>query len=184
MNMNNAVPRLNVWRAFWNARLGSAALLGLALLAASALLSWWWRPSLAQQQQALAAQRQALLQRAAPASDAALIPAHAQWLARLPAAAERGPVLARLLTVLDEAAALAEGADYAAEAQAPGLLRLRVTIPVQGRYAPLRELVARLLQALPNAALDALVLERSSDPGAVALHGRLQLSLFFRQEAP
>lgn len=175
--------RLNVLRAWWNTQLGPAALLAVALLLAAAWLAGWWRPALSAQQQALAAQRQVLLQRTPQAVEAAPRQTHEQWLARLPAASERGVVLARLLAVLDDAAALVEGADYAVEAQAPGLLRLRVAIPVQGRYAPLRELVARLLEALPNAALDALTLERASDPGAT-LRGRLQMSLFFRQEAP
>jgi hypothetical protein len=92
-------------------------------------------------------------------------------------------VIGELLVLLGKGGVSADQAEYSAEDVEPGLVRLRVVLPVEGGYGPMRRLVAEVLNAMPYAALDVLELERSSAT-AVSLNGRLRLSLFFRREAP
>lgn len=109
----------------------------------------------------------------------AVDPRDAAWQA-IPADAERGAAVARLLRLLEAAPVQASGAQYRLEDGEAGLRRLRVTVPVRGGYAGVRALAARVLEALPHAALDGVDLEREA--GSSELNGRLRLSLFFRRE--
>jgi hypothetical protein len=54
---------------------------------------------------------------------------------------------------------------------------------VRGEYGAVRELIAKLLNQMPNAALDEVQLERVGNAGA-EVGGSLRISLFFRREAP
>ena len=97
--------------------------------------------------------------------------------------ARRGETVAAVLALLEQAKVQADRAEYSAEDEAPGLVRMRVVVPVKGSYAATRDTIAKVLNALPHAALDSLMLERGANPGD-ELSGQLHLSLFFRKETP
>lgn len=99
----------------------------------------------------------------------------------LPAVSARGETLARLLRLVDDARLTVLGGEYKLEAEEPALVRMRVVLPVRGRYADVRALVAGLLNGFPNAALDSLEIERASNDEA-QLNGHLRLSLLFRRD--
>ena len=101
----------------------------------------------------------------------------------LPPLAQRGETVAHLLDLAASAGVLVERAEYAADDQEPGLSRLRITLPFEGSYAQTRAAIAHLLNGLPNAALDAVNIERPN-ADVKALAATLRLSLYFRKDAP
>jgi hypothetical protein len=58
---------------------------------------------------------------------------------------------------------------------------MHATLPLSSSYEQARLLMAAVLNEVPNAALDALELERSRDDPNL-LTGRLRVSFFFREE--
>ena len=61
------------------------------------------------------------------------------------------------------------------------LLRYQVTLPVAGRYADIRGFVNRVLDSLPNAAVDQLILKRD-DIGAGQIEARVRFSLYLGEQ--
>jgi Tfp pilus assembly protein PilO len=157
------------------------------LLIAAAVLGLFVRPSLQAQQRGLLQSYVARLDQTVQVRDseaqaqAARDPRDVMWEA-LPTVAERGAVIARFIEKLEAGTTLVERATYENETVAPGLVRTRVTVPVRGSYAGQRELVARVLNALPHAALDSVQMERATETDH--LNAQVRFSLFFRQEAP
>ncbi len=183
--------RLNRLRWWWQQQLGWVGGLALLLLLGAALLPTVLRPAIRQAQADLLRDHVAQLdrlarQRGSPASPQRDIrDARDVLLDSLPPVSQRGESVALLLTLLEQAQVGADSADYLAEEQPPGLIRLRVNLPMRGSYPAMRRLVATLLNRLPHAALDGMELERSTDAAfGAALTGQLRLSLYFRQLAP
>lgn len=187
--MTNALPdartaALNRLRWAWQTRLGWPGTAALALLVAGAAVTFVLRPALAEARRNVLREQVARLEAnarpigspAAPAID----PRDA-WHAQLPPLDTRGTAVATLLATARKAGVPIELATYTSDEVEPGLARLRVDVPLTARYAQLRTLVAAELDALPNAALDALELEREGD-GDAALRAQLTLSLYFRRE--
>jgi hypothetical protein len=171
----------------WQRQLGWPGLLALALLLATAALALAVRPNLQERQHQVQRAQLARLDSSAKVADAASA-AQSQRDPRdaardqLPLVAQRGQSVSQLLRMLEEAKLTAKRGEYSVEDQAPGLVRLRVTLPVSGGYGPLRELVATLLNEMPHLALDSMDFERGADAGGL-VSGHLRLSLFFRKEA-
>ncbi len=183
--------RFNRLRWWWQQRLGWVGGLALLLLLGAALLPTVLRPAIRQAQADLLRDHVAQLdrlarQRGSPASPQRDIrDARDVLLDSLPPVSQRGESVALLLTLLEQAQVGADSADYLAEEQPPGLIRLRVNLPMRGSYPAMRRLVATLLNRLPHAALDGMELERSTEAGVgAALTGQLRLSLYFRKLAP
>lgn len=179
--------RTNRLRWWWQHRMGVTGAVALALTALALLLSAWLQPSIATARRELAreqmAQQEALARR--PATVAALGPVDAreQMHAVIPLLRQRGESVARLLDLAAGSGVVFERGEYAVENQEPDLSRLRITLPVAGSYGQIRAAIARLLNGLPNAALDAIDIERPN-PDAPALGATLRLSLYFRKDTP
>jgi hypothetical protein len=175
---------MNRTRAWWRRlkrRLGGPGAAGALLLATATAIAWGLRP-------ALAAAERASLHEAAARLDATLpAPMTAQRDPRdtlrdgWPPASQREASVASLEDLASSGRGIRE---FRLDAQAleqlpPDLLRLRVGMQFSARYADARALVAGVLKTMPNATLDALVIE---DPARrdKALHCRLSWSLYFR----
>jgi hypothetical protein len=146
------------------------------------------RPQLADSQRALLRAHVARLDQAtrlASAASAATSLRDPRDVARdaLPALTSRGASVGVLLRLLGQTRVLSDRAEYVAEDQEPQLSRLRITLPVRGDYGAVRELIAKMLNQMPNAALDEVLLERVGTAGD-EVGGSLRISLFFRREAP
>lgn len=171
-------------RARWRAvtQLGWHGALGLLLLVAAAAAALAARGFEAERAQLLRRHVAELDQRvrvSAAAASAAVDARDAAWQA-LPHDRRRGANVAALLKLLEGARIEVSGAQYRMEEAPAGLRRLRVTVPVRGGYAGVRSLVVRVLNEMPNAALDGFELDL--DEEAAQLTGQLRLSLFFRKE--
>jgi len=179
--------RLRQLAWWWRLNLGLPGLAALALLLAAAILALGVRPGIASARTlalGVSTQRE---QAAARLSQARLVASQRDpredWVDALPADTRRSATVVRLMALLHASPLTADTADYVAEAQEPGLLRVRVTVPLNGSYGQARKLVAAILDGLPNAALDGLELEQQPDDDK-ALSGQMRLSLFFRRSAP
>ena len=159
---------------------GAAALVCLALAATA----WAYEAhcqELDRQASAQVAQLNLRLQSLATRPDTAPTQTRTDWLASLPAAEARQRRLADLLEV-----AIREGVNVPhtehklAVDSATGLERLRISMPVQGSYAQIRQFIGVALLQDPALSLDSLRLHRPSpqvsqvDAELVwSLHGRV-----------
>lgn len=213
--MNATLPgrpraALNRWAWRWRLHAGWPGAGALALAVLAALLAGVLRPQLAAREAAALREHVLQLDTDVQLAQAASGPDPRDALrASLPPARERGRVTAQLMAHFASAPLGVGRVQYRSEFEAPGLERLRVELPLQGGYGALRELLAVLLNEHPNAALDALEIERAGDdakagaaapePGAerqpgkaavpsaapaAAIQARLRLSLYFQREAP
>jgi hypothetical protein len=106
------------------------------------------------------------------------------WRDGLPAIDQRGQSIKLLLKTAHQAQMQLERVEYEEEPIQPGLIRVRIRMPVLGSYAQFRKLTADVLNAVPHAALDSIELEQGkTDIPGVKLQGKLLLSLYFRKEA-
>lgn len=170
--------------------LGWPGAVAAVLLLAAATLTWGLRPSLAQAQQALLRQYVSRLDVAPAALPAppARDPRDAVrdgW----PASTQVHDTLARLAVFGRQPAKGAAGIRQfqlgvpTREALPPGLLRVRVGMQFNAPYADVRALLAGVLNTLPNAALDTVLIEQRQ-PRDPVLRCRLSWSLYFREAAP
>lgn len=171
-------------RARWRRlrrHLGWPGAAGALLLATAIAIAWGLRP-------ALAAAERALLHDAAARLDATLsAPATTQRDPRdavrdgWPPAAQREASLAGLGDLASSGRGIRQLRldPPVLEQVPPELQRLRVGMQFSARYADARALLASVLNTMPNATLDALVIEEPSRRDA-ALHCRLSWSLYFR----
>lgn len=192
--MNTAQPEVgalralsNRWRWWVRRHLGWAGVAGVLLLLVSAVLAVGVRPSLQAQQRVLLQSYVAQLDRTvrlrAEGAQGAVPrdPRDLMWDA-LPTLAQRGEVMERFIEKLEAGTTLVERATYENEVMAPGLIRTRVTVPVRGSYRAQRELLARVLNALPFAALDSVQMELAAEGDS--LNAQIRFSLFFREASP
>ena len=96
-------------------------------------------------------------------------------MARLPEELERVYAIAR------EAGLAIQQGEYRLESRGSGLLTYRLTFPVRGTYAQIRQFVGAMLKDLPIASIDALRFERRR-VGDTQLEGQVRLSIYFRRE--
>ena len=96
------------------------------------------------------------------------------------------PPLERLPDELENVYALARNArlatqqgEYRLEARGAGLAAYRVTLPIRGSYAQIREFVGNVLKEMPIASVDALRFERKK-VGDTVLEAQVQLSIYLR----
>ena len=183
--ISTARARANQLRWWWSRRLGWLGWLAALLLLAAALLKWAVLPSIASAQRELLHGQVARLDLAGKALNSGLAQRDPRDMLRLsfPPVSQRGESIAVLLDLLQQGQVAADSADYRAEDLEPGLVRLRMSLPVSGAYPAIRKLAGSILEALPYAALDGLTLERPAASGE-RLSGQMRLSLYFRQESP
>lgn len=178
--------RSNQLRWWWQRRMGLPGALALALAAGGVVLAVWARPALDEKRSGMVREQAARLD--ALARQRALMPVadkpdpSDRLRNTIPPLPKRGENVAHLLDLAGDAGASLERVEYSTEDQEPNLSRLRVMLPFGGTYAQTRSVIGRVLNGLPNAALDSVELER---PGAdaAALVGTLRLSLYFRKDA-
>ena len=180
-----ALPALAIddaWRHraldLWDRHFGAPAWIALVLLAAFALVQWQVRPAQERTRAALVLQaEQAVAQRRAgaetkrprdPLSEA------------LPDVATRGKDIGALLAAAAQSELVVERADYTVESIAGvPLSKLHANLPVTGSYANVRRFIAEVLNAMPNATLESIQLERA-DTQSARLQATLRIVLFYR----
>ena len=87
--------------------------------------------------------------------------------------------LERLYDFAREAGLELQQGEYRLETRGDGLASYRVTLPVRGTYAQVRELLGAMLKNLPAASLDALRFERRKAAES-QVDAQLRLTLFLR----
>lgn len=182
-----SLPLRNRLAQSWGRHLGWPAIGCGLLLLALAVVQWQWRPSLQDERQRLAARLKnvaaagtlgATAPLAAPPSSAM------RTLSELPPQSQRGRDVATLVEAIERSELSLERADYALAPNAGStVLRLQATLPLSGTYANVRRYVAMVLNALPNAALESLQLERASAQSP-QLKATAKLVLFYRADTP
>ena len=105
-----------------------------------------------------------------------------QWQMSLPPAAQRQQRLADLLEMGLRAGLAGNRTEHRLTVDAAaGLERLRISMPVTGGYAQLRQFIAAALQHDPGLSLDSLKLRRAT-PQAAEIEAELVWSLHSRSE--
>lgn len=192
--MNNVSPtvsagqaRANRLRWWWQQRMGWAGGAALATIVLGAAASGVVRPAIDAKRSELVreqvARLDALAQQRTKAPVAEPVDVREGLRPPIPPLAQRGETVARLLELAGASGVTFDRAEYASVDQEPNLSRLKVTLPFGGTYAQTRGVIARLLNGLPNAALDSIEIERPSTE-VRTLEGTLRLSLYFRKDAP
>ena len=179
------VARLNVLRWHWRQHWGWPGLIALLLLLASAVLAWQIKPGYERDEQELlrAKVRQLSALARLKSAQSAAVQRDPRDEARdsLPSLDQRGAQVRAVLRHV-EASGMAIGrVDYVVQAQEPALQRLRITLPLTGSYAQLRRLIGRLLNQMPQTALDGLQIDRPPEQPEV-IDATVRLSVFFRAE--
>ena len=178
--------RANRLRWWWQQRMGWPAVVAIMLVAGCIVLAVWVKPALDAKRGELVREQVARLDSLARQKAALTVAKKPDWRDQIhnsiPPLPKRGETVAQLLDLASAAGMAMERVEYAVEDQEPNLSRLRVTLPFGGSYAQTRAVIGRVLNGLPNAALDSLDIER---PGAdtKALEGTMRLSLYFRKDA-
>jgi hypothetical protein len=179
--------RANRLRWWWQRRMGWAGGVALVCLGLCAALLGAVRPAVDAQRKSQVEQQ--LLRLDALAKQRGALPAAQpadsteELRASIPALAQRGETVARLLDLAGASGIHFDRAEYAQVDQEPNLSRLKVTLPFGGSYAQTRAVIARVLNGMPNAALDSIDIERP-DTELKTLEGTLRISLYFRKDAP
>jgi Tfp pilus assembly protein PilO len=179
------VARINRLRWHLGRQWGWPGLIGLLLLALTIGLSWHTENQLAQQEQDLlrakVAQLSALQRLQTSQTQANRRDPRDEARDTLPAVTERGVFVRKVLQQAEASGLALARVDYVAQPEEPGLQRLRVTLPVSGSYAQLRRFISRLLNQMPQVALDGLQLDRPAEQPE-QLNATIRLSVFFRGE--
>ncbi|MEQ1805916.1 MAG: hypothetical protein ABL900_11125 [Burkholderiaceae bacterium] len=180
--------RANRLRWWWQLHMGWAGVAALVIIVAGSALLGTLRPQIEAKRNALVREQVAKLDSLTPQrAKAALGAEQADWRERLhssiPPLSRRGESVAKLLDLAGASGVTFDRAEYASLDQEPNLSRLKVTLPFGGSYAQTRAVIARLLNGLPNAALDSIDIERPNVE-LKTLEGTLRLSLYFRKDAP
>jgi hypothetical protein len=162
-------------------QLGIAGILGIGLLIACGA---FWISALKPAQDELAAQRAALERMQArsplqPVSGGGRAEDLRRFYNLFPAAAGLTAELERLHRLARNARLeLAQG-EYRLERRATGLWAYRVTLPVRGSYAEVRNFISAVLKDMPGASIDALRFDRKKADDA-QLEAQLRLTLYAR----
>lgn len=181
--------RLNRWVWWWQHHLGWPGALAVAALVACLALFLGVRPTLEQaradnlrlQVQKLSALAQTRGANGGGGDSPPEADPRETWRAALPGWSQRNQVVRKMLVASKSAHVEFERADYSTENQEPGIVHMQATMPLTASYEQVRQLMSAILNEVPNAAVDALELERSRDDAGL-LTGRLRVSFFFRGE--
>ncbi|MCZ8074965.1 MAG: hypothetical protein O9341_12625 [Paucibacter sp.] len=180
-------------RLAWKSQLralGAPGLFAALALVLAAGLAWqgqrWERDAAADAARGDRLRAELRLQRAlAPASaaSAAELPSTPeQWRETLPSASQRQQRLADLLEMGLRLGLVSTRTEHRLTVDAAsGLERLRITMPLSGGYAQLRQYIEAALRHDPALSLDSLKLRRAN-PQAAELEAELQWSLHGRME--
>ena len=167
-------------------RLGVPGWAGIAALVLAAILLPISQRLAAQGEQFEAhADALAKAQRRSAAAGPQIAPAtQAQWQQNLPPSGERQQRLADLLEMSLRLGLNSARTEHRLTVDpASGLERLRVSMPLSGNYATLRQFIGSALAHDPALSLDSLKLRRAS-PQATDVDAELVWSLHSRMEAP
>jgi Tfp pilus assembly protein PilO len=175
---------LNVARWRWHRHFGVLGWVGVGAFAAAAAV-WFGlhQPAEQEAQSLLRAKVRQLSEARSAASAASAVQRDPHDLAResLPDERERAAVVRKVLALAETNRLSVDRSDYTLQTEEPRLQRLRVTLPLGGSYAQVRQFIGQLLNRMPNVALDSLQIDRP-----VSANGDLQttvrLSIFFRAE--
>jgi len=182
-----ARARLAGW--WWSQSMGWAGAAAVLLAIAAIVIAAFVQPWLETQRSQLLRRQIQQLQSLSKQQDPGLLrPGDRDlrdiWRDGLPAIDQRGQSIKLLLKTAHQAQMQLERVEYEEEPIQPGLIRVRIRMPVLGSYAQFRKLTADVLNAVPHAALDSIELEQGkTDIPGVKLQGKLLLSLYFRKEA-
>ncbi|HEY1092155.1 MAG TPA: hypothetical protein VGE47_13765 [Burkholderiaceae bacterium] len=171
---------------------GLPGFMGLMALLLAAPLALWLAPRWDAQAQALHAeadQTQARWRRekaaglaSSASASARAAPTQAQWRASLPAAGSQQERLADLLDIgLRQGLVAARTEHRLSRDAASGIERLRITMPLNGKYAQLRAYIDAALLHDPGLSLDAIKLRRANAQSA-EVEAELQWSLYGQGE--
>jgi len=163
--------RLELW--LW--RHGAALPLALVLGLAAAVVAVLTRPT-PDTAPAVVAARLPGAAASAAAGDARAL---ADFRALLLPADESTALVRRLVTLTQPALAWQRAEFQQSDDAAPGVLRLQITVPVQGEYAAVRLALNKALREMPQLSLDQVRLQREPTAGAM-LDARLRFSLWMR----
>ena len=161
--------------------LGVAGILGIGCLLACGA---FWISALEPAKQELAAQRAALERMRArnplqPISGGGRAEELRRFYNLFPSAAGLTPELERLHRLARGARLeLAQG-EYRLERRPSGLWAYRVTLPVRGSYAEVRNFISAVLKDMPSVSIDALRFDRKKADDA-QLEAQLRLTLYVR----
>jgi hypothetical protein len=174
-------------RWWWQRRMGWAGAAALGSIVVGVAVLGAVRPALEVERSKLVQEQltrlDALARQAAAQPMPQPVDSHDRWRDTIPPLAQRGESVARLLDLAGASGVTFDRAAYASADQEPNLSRLKITLPFGGTYPQTRGVIARVLNGLPNAALDSIEVERP-DPELKTLEGTLRISLYFRKEAP
>jgi Tfp pilus assembly protein PilO len=181
------VPTLNRLKWHWSLNWGWPGAAGVALLLLTLVGGWRMQAKLDQEEQDLlrakVAQLSALqrLQASSPEQRANQRDPRDEARDALPDLKQRGALVRKVLQQAEAGGLTIGRVDYAVQPEEPGLQRLRMTMPISGNYTQLRRFIARVLNQMPQTALDGLQLDRPADQPEV-LTATIRLSIFFRGE--
>lgn len=164
-------------------RLGPLGVAGLVLLIVALLVDIGGTLANFRLRSALTAERQQLEQQAAAGGEGATLSRGeaASFYGRFPEQAALPHSLAKISEIAAANGLNIARAEYRAVDQ-PGtqLVRMSLSLPVQGSYAAVHAWLAETLQTMPEVALDSLALRRS-DPIADRVEGEVRMTLFARR---
>lgn len=165
----------------WLRRLGAAGVLGVGVLLACA--GFWFSSVQVLEDEVSARRAAAERMRARTPYQPVSVDGRAEELRRFHGLF---PKTSQVTNEVEKLHKLARGAglelaqgEYRLERPAAGLWAYRVTLPVAGSYAQLRDFIAAVLKAMPAASIDALRFERkrAADP---LLEAQVRLTLHVR----
>ena len=162
-------------------RTGAPGITGIALLAASAVFLFSTHLPLLNEVSDLRADLKAK-QSHGPAQRAAKASTTVMTAARAPTRADMPRLLGVLLQQADAAQLSIDTAKYEASAvEAGGLVRYRISFPIDGPYSNVRQFLDSTLQALPAVSLDELDIARKSIADS-AVEAQVRMTFFTRAE--
>ena len=126
-----------------------------------------------------AAERRGALEAARARPAAAADPGYQRFYALFPALDQLPRELERLYGLARAAGVDLPRADYRLDDRGAPLAAYRVTLPLRGPYPRIRAFLGATLQAMPTAAVDALLLERKK-PDDAEIDAQLRMTLYFR----
>ncbi len=127
----------------------------------------------------LAAQRRGALDAARAQPAAAQQQGYQRFYALFPPLEQLPGELERLYGLAREAGVDLPRAEYRLDDRGAPLAAYRVSLPLRGPYPRIRAFLGATLQAMPTAAVDALLLERKR-PDDAEIDAQLRMTLYFR----
>jgi len=164
----------------WQTHLGAPAVVALCAMAVAALLQFQLRPVQERSREDLQRGLARAEQAARAASEAGRGAPRDPLAQALPEVSLRGQDVGALLAAAKRSRLVVDRADYVVEAVSGApLTRLHANLPVSGSYGDIRRFIAEVLNAMPNATLESLQLERP-DTQVAQLQATLRVVLFYR----